>query len=331
MTVTEESLPSVCESFVRSRRNLDGCGHERRHMFNSTCPFVDTEGLRYTSSTNNSFDYVKYQPSAAHLFLSEPSLNAFSRYLDGMFDPRDDNSDWCYFKILKKLLPRDFGNLVEIVKRGTFLNKSAPEGYRLPLCLIPVIEFQLIEDHSDAYSVKFSNASLQRILCRQKLNTYFRALLTLLDCSEDQLLKVMVSKGVLPSMDFRLLSTQKELTIALARYRRSGDIHDRLVEALHSAESTHGMLKPAYGSPNTNLLQSLVDIFARHPVYVAARDSLLLETYFFDGERKSRLSNTRPIRRPKKRQRKGRNDILAEAMSRTIPELMCCASIKFRG
>ncbi len=241
-----------------------------------------------------------------------------------MFDPRYDIIDWCYFKLLKKLTPHDYDNLAEIVKRGTFIRESASlEDYRLPLCFIPVVEYQLLEDHSWFYTVKSSNPSLERTHLRQKLNTYFRALMTLLDCSEDQLLEVMVSKGVLPSKDFKLLTTQKELTSALARYKRCG-LHDRLVEALNSEESIIGMLKPAYGSPNTNLLQSIVEVFAWHPVYVASRDSLSLETFFFDGERKRRMSNHRPPKRERKRRERKRRDILAEAMYLTIPELMCC-------
>ncbi len=51
---------------------------------------MDTEGLRFVSNTNNTFDYVNYQPSAAHLFLAEPNLNGFAKYLDEMFDPRYD-------------------------------------------------------------------------------------------------------------------------------------------------------------------------------------------------------------------------------------------------
>jgi len=119
-----------------------------------------------------------------------------------------------------------------------------------------------IEEFSKVYSVKSTCLSLERTQIRLKLNTYFRAVMTLLDCSENDIVEILVKKGVLPSKNFQLVSTQKELTIGLKIVRSCGEIYAALRNSIELREMTHvkyyvHSLRPKYGHPYLNLLQSL--------------------------------------------------------------------------
>ena len=89
-------------------------------MFNVTTPFTDLEGLRFTTATNYPFDYLMYEPTVDHLFLDEPSMQAFERYIDMMFNETDKLDDWSYFKILRELGVEEFRHLSSTVKIGLF-------------------------------------------------------------------------------------------------------------------------------------------------------------------------------------------------------------------
>ena len=283
-------LSTVCENFIKAKRNMNCNGHQKRYMFNVTCPFTDAEGLRFTSVTNSPYDYLDYEPTIDHVFLNEPTLEAFEQYVDLMFS---DSDDLCYFNILRTLLPEHFADFTSIVQRGKYMQTSSTVDYKVPICIIPVIELQTIEDHSTFYRVKSTCLSLERTHIRLKINSYFRALTTLLNCSEDDIIEVLFQKGVLPSKDFKLICTQKELTIALKRIRSNNDFLERFGSELRKLESALVLIKPKYGNPNTNLCQALEYLFACHPLYKNHHRSLTVETELLNGG-KGRLPNAIP-------------------------------------
>lgn len=331
------SLAAQCEIFIRAKRNFNTNGHQRRYLFNVTSPFVDADGLIFTAITNSPYDYLDYAPTLDHVFLNEPTLQDFERYVDIMFDEKDETDDWCYFKIFKKLLPEDFQKFTSIIQRGKYRQSTSGEEYKVPICMIPIAEYHLLEEHSSVYSVKGSCLSLERSHLRLKLNSYFHALMTLLNCSEEDIVEVLCRKGVLPSKDFQLISTQKELTIAFKRYKSSGDTMDRLGDRLKELEATFAFIKPKYGMPNTNLCQALQTLFATHPLYLQHHRSLLVETVTINGG-KGHLQRAIPNKKrkytdnqrdqsclPKKlakgvQQTANNIDILADAMLEVVPE-----------
>ncbi|KAH3717558.1 hypothetical protein DPMN_060351 [Dreissena polymorpha] len=263
------SVQTLCEKFIREKRNFNANGHQKKYMFSVTCPFTDVEGLRFTSITNSPYDYLNYKPTLDHVFLDEPTLAAFERYVDLMFSVADEKIDMCYFKILKTLVPEHFATLNERIKKGRYMQSNPTLNYRLPICIIPVLELHGIEEFSKVYSVKSTCLSLERTQIRLKLNTYFRAVMTLLDCTENDIVEILVKKGVLPSKNFQLVSTQKELTIGLKIVRSCGEIYEALQTGIEMREMNANVysLQPKYGYPNTNLCQALEVLFVMHPLY----------------------------------------------------------------
>ncbi len=173
-----------------------------------------------------------------HVFLDETNIRGFERYVGLMFGPYD--GDMCYFKILRTLLPDHYANLNAIVKRGKYLQLSPSELYKVLICLIPVIEFHALEDYSSVYNVKSSCVSLGRMHIRLKLNSFFLAVIELLNCTENDLVEVLYNKGVLPSKNFQLISTQKELTIGLKMTRSCGGLLDDLRNRVEKALTANG-------------------------------------------------------------------------------------------
>ncbi|KAH3783256.1 hypothetical protein DPMN_161189 [Dreissena polymorpha] len=294
------SVQTLCEKFIREKRNFNANGHQKKYMFSVTCPFTDVEGLRFTSITNSPYDYLNYKPTLDHVFLDEPTLAAFERYVDLMFSVADEKIDMCYFKILKTLVPEHFATLNERIKKGRYMQSNPTLNYRLPICIIPVLELHGIEEFSKVYSVKSTCLSLERTQIRLKLNTYFRAVMTLLDCSENDIVEILVKKGVLPSKNFQLVSTQKELTIGLKIVRSCGEIYEALQTGIEMREMNANVysLQPKYGYPNTNLCQALEVLFVMHPLYIKHWKSLQIETELIDGG-KGRLTNAIPNRKRK--------------------------------
>jgi len=293
-------VQTLCEKFIREKRNFNANGHQKKYMFSVTCPFTDVEGLRFTSITNSPYDYLNYKPTLDHVFLDEPTLAAFERYVDLMFSVADEKIDMCYFKILKTLVPEHFATLTERIKKGRYMQSNPTLNYRLPICIIPVLELHGIEEFSKVYSVKSTCLSLERTQIRLKLNTYFRAVMTLLDCSENDIVEILVKKGVLPSKNFQLVSTQKELTIGLKIVRSCGEIYEALQTGIEMREMNANVysLQPKYGYPNTNLCQALEVLFVMHPLYRKHINSLHIETELIDGG-KGRLVNAIPNRKRK--------------------------------
>ena len=285
-------LSTQIESFIRARRNFEGSSHQRKHLFNTTAPFTDLEGLRFTAITNSPYDYLKYKPTPAHLFLKDASLRSFDEYLDVMFHQADGESDWCYFKIFRNLLPTEFGNFGDLFKQGTYRKLSPNCDYKIPICLIPVVEFQCLEEFSDFYSVKAACASLERTHIRLKLNSYFTALKRLLGCTDSDIIDRLFEHGVIPTKDFQLISTQKELTIAYQCFKKCG-LKEQLGHALKKNESEWIYPIPKYGIGNQNLQQTLMFLFMRHPLYNKSCGSLFVDTEIEDGG-KGRLPNAIP-------------------------------------
>jgi len=296
------SVQTLCEAFIREKRNFFASGHQKKYMFSVTCPFTDAEGLRFTAITNNPYDYLNYKPTLDHVFLDEPTLAAFERYVDLMFSAADEETDMCYFKILKNVIPVHFATLYERIKQGRYMQSSPTENYRLPICIIPVLELHGIEEFSKVYSVKSTCLSLERTQIRLKLNTYFRAVMTLLDCTENDIVEILVKKGVLPSKNFQLISTQKELTIGLKIVRSCGELYGALRNGIEMREmnATYNVysLRPKYGCQYLNLWQSLELLFLTHPLYIKHWNSLQIETELIDGG-KGRLTNAIPNRKRK--------------------------------
>lgn len=284
-------LDKACEEFIKKKRNFSVAGHQRKCMFGVTCPFIDAEGLRFILITNNPYDFLNYKPTLDHVFLDEASIQGFERYVDLMFAPSEGNM--CYFNILKTLLPDQFSDLDNIIRRGKYLQTSVSSDYKVPICLIPVLEFQALEDNSLFYSVKSPSVSLERTQIRLKLNSFFRAVLELLNCTEDDLTEVLYKKGVLPSKGFQLISTQKELTQGLKLARSCGDLMSDLGSKLLQYEREVGIVKPKFCQPNTNLCQALQCLFAFHPLYQQRLKSLFVETELIDSG-KGRLARAIP-------------------------------------
>jgi hypothetical protein len=117
--------------------------------------------------------------------------------------------------------------------------------------------------------------------------------MNLLNCSENDIIEVLFQKGVLPSKDFKLVCTQKELTIALKRLRSSNDFLERFGSELRKLESTLVLVKPTYGQPNTNLSQALEYLFTFHPLYRHHLRSLDVKTELMNGG-KGRLPGAIP-------------------------------------
>ncbi|KAH3800662.1 hypothetical protein DPMN_154300 [Dreissena polymorpha] len=124
--------------------------------------------------------------------------------------------------------------------------------------------------------------------------------MTLLDCSENDIVEILVKKGVLPSKNFQLVSTQKELTIGLKIVRSCGEIYEALQTGIEMREMNANVysLQPKYGYPNTNLCQALEVLFVMHPLYRKHINSLHIETELIDGG-KGRLVNAIPNRKRK--------------------------------
>jgi hypothetical protein len=252
--------------------------------------------MRFKLITNSPYDYLDYEPTKAHLFLEEPTLEAFENYVDLMFNV-DIKNDWSYFKLFKNLSPSDFNDLAETIHRGTFKNSSGSNQEKVPISIIPVIEHQLLEDHSSLYTVKSTSRPLDRMYIRLKLNTYFVSLMKLLQCSEEDIVDVLYRKGVLPSRQFQLVTSQKETMVSLKRFYSDMSLCDRLGEKLREVEQSGCLVKPAYGFPNSNLVQALSYMFSTHPLFMKHIDSLKVETTFVSGG-KGYLSQ---VERPKKR------------------------------
>lgn len=335
-----DTLSDVCLRFIKARHSYSSRGHESKVMFSVTSPFTDLEGLRLPSSSNCIFDFISYEPTLDHVFLDEASLEGFERYLDAMFCEADKLEDWSYFKILSNVDSAAYQHFTDIVKTGRFGKQSADSDYRVPISLISVAEFHLFENCSRMYTVKCTNIPLERSNIRVKLNTYFRVLMSLLNCSEDDVLDVLYRKGILPSKDFKLISTQKELTIALKRYRSSG-LQERFEKSFVSLELIFGILKPKYVFPNTNLCQALQLLFGTHPWYFRHQQNLLIATNFIGNgkghldhavqnrKRKHLIEKTEQmLYQPKKSKEQtetcsnpSEDNVLATAMRQYIPEL----------
>lgn len=290
-------LPSTIEGFIRARRNFDGSGHERKYMFNATSPFTDLEGLRFSTITNSPYDFLKYTPTSDHLFLKDATLRGFEDYVQCMFNPSDEVDDWCYFKILKKLQSDIFSDFTNILADGKFKRSAVPTDFKIPICLIPVIEYNTLEQYSQVYRVKAACVSLEKTQIRMKLNTYFMSLQRLLKCSEADIINVLVNHGVLPSSAFSLVSTQKELTKAFSMFKKSG-LGPKLGRALVSYESRGGLVMPKYGVRNQNLNQTLMHLFLEHPVYRRFHSSLYIDTTI-EEDGKGRLSYAVPNKKRK--------------------------------
>jgi hypothetical protein len=140
-------LSTICKEFIKAKRNLKANGHQKRNMFIVTCSFIDAEGLRFTAVTNCPYDYLDYKPMV-DMFLIKPTLDSFEEYVDLMFN---DIDDWCYFKILRKILPEDFADYTSIVQCGKYQQQPSTINYRVPICIIPIVEFQTMEDYSSVY------------------------------------------------------------------------------------------------------------------------------------------------------------------------------------
>lgn len=334
----ESMLYNLCSHFIRQKRNFSEAGHQRKHMYNSTSPFTDLEGLRFSAITNNPFDLLNYVPTREHLFLDEATLMGFERYVDSMFSDEDQN-DFCYFKIIKNLSPETYDSIDTIIQKGKYHQKSATSTYTIPICLIPIIEFNVIEKYSDLYNVKSVNASLERSQMRYKLNTYFHALMTLLNCTEKEIVNILYNKRVLPSTNFQLICSQKELTIAYKRYISDTDTHKKLGAQLKMQEQ-NGIVKPKYGYSNSNLCGSLTTLFSTHPVYKEHQASLSSPTYFNDNGKGILTHAVRNNKRPYTENQKNQehlpkkllkddvssyyqqNDIVHQAIVMCMPEIL---------
>lgn len=331
------NLSDICRRFIKARRNYVTKGDESKTMFSVTSPFTELEGFRFASVGNCKFDFLNYVPTLDHVFLEEATLQGFERYLDMMFSEADKLEDFSYFKILSKLDTELFQQFTDIVKTGCFSRQSANSEYRVPISLISVAEFHLIENCSSLYTVKTTNIPLERSNIRVRLNTYFHALITLLNCSEDDILEVLYRRGILPSKEFQLISTQKELTIGLKRYRSSG-LQEKFEQRFTNLEQLVGLMKPKFAYPNSNLCQALQQVFAMHPLYFSHQQSLLVETTFInDGKgcldravrsrkRKGLSEQTQIL--PKKSKLKNEDtisvqeeNVLAAAMLQHVPDL----------
>ena len=297
--IVNPHLTDLCKRFIRKKRNMEGAGHERKHMFNVTCPFTDVEGLRFTAITNSPYDYLDYMPTTDHVFLTNPSLQAFEKYVDELF-PVENQQDWTYFKILKKLCPDDFENLSGIIEstKPSRRNTIQVDRSTTPICIIPVTEFVILEEYSRIYRVKANNTSLEKTQIRLRLNTYFKALLRVLNCQESDIIDILYRKQVIPSKDFHLLCTQKELTYSIKKINKSGML-SRLGDRLRKVEiNDRIILKPLYGSLHSNLCQSLEYLFGLHPLFSNFQNSLNIETQL-NGDGKGILSNAVPNRKRK--------------------------------
>lgn len=313
-------LIEACEKFIRKNGKYNVTGHQWKHMFNATCPFTDTEGLRLKLITNQPFDYIDYTPTLDNIFLDEPTLSGFRTYVDLMFAA--DQDDMSYFKMFRHLLPDHYKQLNSILARGKYSGSSPEVGYKIPICLIPVMELHAIERYSRAYTVKTVCLSLERTLLRLRLNSFFLAVTKLLQCTEDDLVNILYEKGVLPSVDFQLISSQKELTIGLSLLRSCGDIMDDLGVTLQTKEQLFGMLKPKYCVPNTNMCQALQYVFIWHPIYSRHLGSLFVETEI-TGDGKGRLRRSKPNKKGCRNDLRENFDVLAAAMKISLPELLC--------
>ena len=299
MNCTDDTnmLYNLCSHFIRQKRNFSETAHQRKHMFNATCPFTELEGLRFSAITNNPYDLLKYAPTCEHLFLDEATLMAFERYVDLMFIDDDENDDLCYFKIMKNLSPITYANIDTIIQNGKYKQTSATSDYKVPICMIPIIEFQVIEKYSSFYNVKSVCDSLERSQIRYKLNTYFHALMTLLKCTERDIINILYNKGVLPSTDFKLICSQKELTIAYKRYNSCTDVHIELGAQLKILEQK-GIVKPKYGYSHSNRCESLTTLFSTHPVYKEHQSSLSTPTFFINSGKECLTHAVRNNKRP---------------------------------
>ena len=329
--IDANSMLLECERFIRAKRNYNASGHQRRYMFEVTSPFIELEGLRFKLITNSPYDYLDYVPTLQHIFLREPTLLDFERYVENFFPEHEEMyEDLCYFKIIKSLLPDDFRDFPNTIRNGKYYKQTTGDEYKIPICLIPVIEYQALEQHSSLYKVKSSCCSLDRTVIRIKLNTYFRSLMAVLQCSEGEVLDILVRKGVLPSRNFQLISTQKDLTIAYRRYQSCGNLESRLADRIREVEKKPFLIKPKYGSPNSNLCQALQCLFNFHPHYQETHDSLFVST---DVLGKGRLLDAIPNR--KRKSQDSRRDqsnlpkkllesdnILMTAMKLCVPELI---------
>jgi len=292
------NLCDAVEKFIRGRRNFDGCGHEKKHLFDCTSPFRDTESMRISPITNSTYDFLDYKPTPAHLFLKDASLDSFEDYVARMFRKEDEWNDWCYFKIFKKLLPPVYNNLVQLVKEGSFKRVKPSSDYKLPICMIPIMEYLTLEKFSQAYKVKTACVSLEKTKIRLKLNTFFMALKRLLGCSESDsdnesdIIDLLVKYGVLPSRNFSLISTQKEVTVACSLFKKSG-LEEQLGKALVAFESQCVLVKPLHAFGNQNLHQTLIYLFQTHPLYKEYRQNLVIQTEI-EGDGKGRLAHARP-------------------------------------
>lgn len=282
MSNEQDETLALCGKFVRAKRRLNVNGHERRYMFNVTCPFTCAEGMRFSLITNGPYDFLNYEPTTAHVFIEEPTLEAFENYVDEMFND-EIQDDFSYFKILKAISNSQFSNLVQNVNRGMFKNSSSDSNKKLPISIIPVIENQLLEDHSILYTVKSTSPPLERMYVRLKLNTYFVSLMKLLQCTEEDIINILYRKGVLPSRQFQLVSSQKALMISLKRFYSDTSLNDELKTKLRQLEINGNLIKPLWGNLNSNLVQALSFLFSTHPLYSKRLDSLLVKTKFMFG------------------------------------------------
>ncbi|KAH3807692.1 hypothetical protein DPMN_136039 [Dreissena polymorpha] len=241
---------------IHSREKKFQCEWSPKEVhFSVTCPFTDVEGLRFTSITNSPYDYLNYKPTLDHVFLDEPTLAAFERYVDLMFSVADEKIDMCYFKNMKTLVPEHFATLNERIKKGRYMQSNPTLNYRLPICIIPVLELHGIEEFSKVYSVKSTCLSLERTQIRLKLNTLLSSSHDSTRLFGNDIVEILVKKGVLPSKNFQLVSTQKELTIGLKIVRRLCEIYEALQTGIEMREMNANVysLQPKYGYPNTNL------------------------------------------------------------------------------
>ncbi|KAH3851715.1 hypothetical protein DPMN_094199 [Dreissena polymorpha] len=124
--------------------------------------------------------------------------------------------------------------------------------------------------------------------------------MTLLDCSENDIVEILVKKAVLPSKIFQLISTQKELKICLKIVRSCGEIYEALKYGIEMREmNANGYaLQPKYGYLNSNLCQASEVLFVMHPLYRMHINSLHIETELINGG-KGRLVNAIPNRKRK--------------------------------
>ncbi|KAH3753614.1 hypothetical protein DPMN_188254 [Dreissena polymorpha] len=85
----------------------------------------------YGSITNSPYDYLNYKPTLDHVFLDEPTLAAFERYVDLMFSVADERLI-CATSNIENIRTRTFRNSNRAHKKGRYM-QSIHVKHRLPI------------------------------------------------------------------------------------------------------------------------------------------------------------------------------------------------------